>query len=71
MTWGAYIERLNSGLDLEPFEVQSVMATILDGKALAATIKENLALRVAILQALLDHQPGRGGGITDTDRQRQ
>jgi anthranilate phosphoribosyltransferase len=42
MTWGAFIERLHSGLDLEPFEVASVMATILDGKADVESIKEFL-----------------------------
>ena len=42
MTWSAYVERLNSGLDLEPSEVQSVMATILDGKADIESIKEFL-----------------------------
>jgi anthranilate phosphoribosyltransferase len=42
MTWGSYIERLSSGLDLEPFEIQGVMATILDGKADSASIKEFL-----------------------------
>ncbi len=42
MTWSAYIQRLNSGLDLEPSEVQEVMATILDGKADVESIKEFL-----------------------------
>ena len=27
MTWGAYIERLNSGLDLDPTQVQEVMSS--------------------------------------------
>lgn len=39
MTWGAYIQRLNSGLDLEPVEVQEVMRTILDGQADTESIK--------------------------------
>lgn len=39
MTWGAFIERLNSGLDLEPFEVQEVMRKILTGEADTESIK--------------------------------
>jgi len=42
MTWGAYIDRLKTGLDLEPSEVQEVMRTILDGKAETESIKEFL-----------------------------
>jgi anthranilate phosphoribosyltransferase len=42
VTWSAFVQRLNSGLDLEPSEVQSVMATILDGKADIESIKEFL-----------------------------
>lgn len=42
MTWGAYIQRLNSGLDIEPVEVQEVMRTILDGQADTESIKEFL-----------------------------
>ncbi|CAB4876251.1 unannotated protein [freshwater metagenome] len=42
MTWGAYIERLNSGLDLDPTQVQEVMSTILEGKAETESVKEFL-----------------------------
>ena len=39
MTWNAYIEKLNSGLDLEPSEAQEAMREILDGKAEIENIK--------------------------------
>ena len=39
MTWGAFIEKLESGLDLEPQEAQAVMREILDGKAEIENIK--------------------------------
>ena len=39
MTWDAYIERLNTGLDLEPSQAQSVMREILEGNAQIESIK--------------------------------
>lgn len=41
-TWGAYIEKLRSGLDLEAQEIQSVMRSILVGEAEIESIKEFL-----------------------------
>ena len=42
MSWSAYLEKLHSGLDLEPQEIRSVMREILDGKAETESIKEFL-----------------------------
>ena len=39
MTWDAYIERLNTGLDLEPSQAQAVMREILEGNAQIESIK--------------------------------
>ena len=39
MTWDAYIERLNTGLDLEPSQAQVVMREILEGNAQIESIK--------------------------------
>ena len=41
-TWGAAIEKMKSGLDLEPFEIQGVMREILSGSANTEGIKEFL-----------------------------
>ena len=41
-TWGACITKIQSGLDLEPFEIQSVMREILSGSANTEGIKEFL-----------------------------
>jgi anthranilate phosphoribosyltransferase len=41
-TWSAAIEKMKSGLDLEPFEIQSVMREILSGSANTEGIKEFL-----------------------------
>jgi anthranilate phosphoribosyltransferase len=41
-TWSACISKLQSGLDLEPFEIQSVMREILSGSANTEGIKEFL-----------------------------
>ena len=40
--WIAYIEKMKSGLDLEPFEIQTVMREILSGSANTEGIKEFL-----------------------------
>jgi len=40
--WSTYVERLDSGLDLEAFEISSVMGTILRGEAEVAEIKSFL-----------------------------
>ena len=41
-TWSACISKIQSGLDLEPFEIQSVMREILSGSANTEGIKEFL-----------------------------
>lgn len=41
-TWSAAIEKMKSGLDLEPFEIQGVMREILSGSANTEGIKEFL-----------------------------
>ena len=42
MSWANYLEKLRSGLDLEPQEIRAVMREILDGKAETESIKEFL-----------------------------
>jgi anthranilate phosphoribosyltransferase len=42
LAWSAYIEKMKSGLDLEPFEIQTVMREILSGSANTEGIKEFL-----------------------------
>lgn len=42
MSWSLYLEKLRSGLDLEPSEIRSVMREILDGKSETESIKEFL-----------------------------
>ncbi len=42
MTWESYIQRLDSGLDLEPDEISAVMERILLGQAEVSEIKEFL-----------------------------
>ena len=72
--WSTYVERLDSGLDLEAFEISSVMETILRGEAEVAEIKSFLlALKkkgetAEEVSALVNQMFAHSAPISITDR---